>query len=81
MSGSWQSGPWPLLWAAWWLIPLGLFLFFVIVPRHRHWGRPGPHPGGPGTREHALAILQERFARGEIDDDEYMRRKATLDSL
>jgi putative membrane protein len=25
-------------------------------------------------------ILAERFARGEIDDDEYARRKATLRS-
>lgn len=26
----------------------------------------------------ALAILNERYARGEIDDDEYQRRKANL---
>jgi putative membrane protein len=28
----------------------------------------------------ALAILNERFAKGEIDEDEFKRRKAALES-
>ena len=34
--------------------------------------------GGPSDR--ALAILNERFARGEIDQQEYEKRKAVLKS-
>jgi putative membrane protein len=30
------------------------------------------------TPDHALSILNERFARGEIDQQEYDTRKATL---
>ena len=37
---------------------------------------PGPPPGGaPATAEQ---ILAERFARGEIDEDEFRRRMTTL---
>ncbi|WP_225729126.1 MULTISPECIES: SHOCT domain-containing protein [unclassified Nocardia] len=34
-----------------------------------------PHPAAPPTAEHLLA---ERFARGEIDEQEYTARLATL---
>jgi putative membrane protein len=41
---------------------------------------PGPPPAaaGPGTPPDPLAILRERYARGEIDDEEYERRRRTL---
>lgn len=39
-------------------------------------GRPGER-GGSGSR--AAAVLAERYARGEIDDDEYERRRRILD--
>lgn len=32
-----------------------------------------------GRKSDAAEILRERYARGEIDDDEYERRKAKLD--
>jgi putative membrane protein len=42
-------------------------------------GSPGPvhreHDAGVGRAEDVLA---ERFARGEIDEDEYLRRRAAL---
>lgn len=34
----------------------------------------GPH----SSADAALAILNERYARGEIDDEEYQRRKSQL---
>ena len=42
---------------------------------------PVQPPSGPGeTAENrqALAILNERYARGEIDDDDYQRRRQNL---
>jgi uncharacterized membrane protein len=48
---------------------IGLFLW-----RGRLWWR-----GGHGTTPDAAAVLRERFARGEIDTDEYQRRLRVLD--
>ncbi|MGZ3587816.1 MAG: SHOCT domain-containing protein [Candidatus Limnocylindrales bacterium] len=41
---------------------------------------PGPPPAaaGPGAPPDPLAILRERYARGEIDEEEYERRRRTL---
>ena len=37
--------------------------------------------GGPATTEdNALAVLRERFARGEIDAEEFEQRRRTLGS-
>ena len=38
-------------------------------------GGKGRNRGGPGAR----AVLDERFAAGEIDEDEYERRRQTLE--
>ncbi len=32
----------------------------------------------PNTGSHALSILQERFARGEVDQEEYQERRRVL---
>ncbi|HEX5614842.1 MAG TPA: SHOCT domain-containing protein [Acidimicrobiia bacterium] len=48
---------------------------WIVVTGIRHLG------SGPRTAAHgadALRILDERFARGEIDDDEYRRRRELL---
>jgi len=34
--------------------------------------------GSPSGRDNGLRILQERFARGEIDQQEFEQRKAVL---
>jgi putative membrane protein len=42
--------------------------------------RPG-RAAGPGiSRPSAKELLDQRYARGEIDDDEYYRRLSVLDS-
>jgi putative membrane protein len=57
---------------------LGNLVFWAVlivggVALFRHLGRM---PAPPGSTPEAL--LGERFARGEIDDEEYRRRLATL---
>jgi len=74
----------------WWIIPFMFFMYFIFIyPRHhrhrwfRRWnGRFGrdyfaDHHHAEGS---ALSILSERYARGEIDKDEYEERKSTLSS-
>jgi putative membrane protein len=42
--------------------------------------RPGPAGGSSDERPAASAegVLSERYARGEIDEDEFQRRRSTL---
>jgi len=51
------------------IIVLGVYLFRRLSPRVS---------GGPIGRSDALDILRERFARGEIDAEEYQRRREIL---
>ena len=61
--GGWFAGPLMML-----LVFLALVIAVVLVLRLT----------GTGNGPAALDILQARFARGEIDEDEYKRRKAAL---
>lgn len=58
----------------WGLVIAGVVLLVRLVgPRHE----ATHEPVGPTS---ALRILEERFARGEIDADEYSRRRQLLSS-
>jgi putative membrane protein len=53
-------------------------LAWVVVTLLRHTGTAGSG-GGPVPRSpDARQVLDERYARGEIDDDEYRRRRDVL---
>jgi putative membrane protein len=82
---------WILLVVAFWaLILLGLFFgvrWLIRADRNSHLGPPPPPPpgtdlfGGHGTgpkAEDPLEVLRLRYARGEIDEDEFERRRRTL---
>ena len=47
--------------------------------RPPHWQATGPL-GSPQGKSDALRILEERYARGEIDQEEFQRRQADLTS-
>ncbi len=66
-----------------WLAMVAMMVVFwgaiawVIVTLIRHLSSGSPRPLG-GAPSGPLQILDERFARGEIDDEEYRRRRAVL---
>jgi putative membrane protein len=85
-------GPWHMWsggWGFWWFFPLMMLFMLVVCAAmflfgHR-WGG-GLHrwgPWGPGREwgdptQSALQILNERFARGEIQKAEYEEKKAAI---
>jgi len=60
-----------------WFLALlgGIALIIWTIQR----GRQGGVAGIASGEERALTLLRERFARGEMTDDEYRRTCATLD--
>jgi putative membrane protein len=66
----------------WWmLVPLLLLLLVLVVSAV--WASAastGGRPGSRAPREELEGILAERFARGEIDEEEYRRRLDVLRS-
>jgi putative membrane protein len=87
-------GPWHMWsggWGFWWIFPLLMCLFMIAVfagvflLMHRagghasHGWMPGHMTGPWGDPTHsALQILNERFAKGEIQKQEYEDKKAAI---
>lgn len=67
--------------AFYWTMMIGMFLFwaFVVFLVYRLLRRAGmmQRPEEKG-RSNALKILDERFAKGDIDEKEYETRKSRL---
>lgn len=84
----WHDG---MGYAGWWGIGLGMLVFWAIVVtaivllvrwavgsrRQQVAPPPGP-PAATPPSDQAQRLLDERFARGEIDEDEYRRRRDVL---
>ena len=76
----WGWGPWQF----WWICPLMMLVMLAVAATiflafHRSAG--GAHhvlPWWRNPHESALQILNERFARGEIDQTEYEERRRLL---
>lgn len=80
-------------WGSWVLMALAMVAFWgaiavVLVMVFRHRGTPpapahGPPmaapPAPPAPHSGALAILADRFAHGEIDEAEYVRRRSVIE--
>ncbi|GAA1909126.1 hypothetical protein GCM10009716_18840 [Streptomyces sodiiphilus] len=66
------------------LMSFGMLLFWVLIITaavllFRSLGRPAERGGdGQGPWSGPERVLAERYARGEIDDEEYHRRLDTL---
>lgn len=66
-----------------WMGPLMMIAFVIVavvaVVLIVRWIGGDKHSSGPAAQGGSAAdILRERYARGEIDDDEFARRMATL---
>ncbi|MGH8879886.1 MAG: SHOCT domain-containing protein [Stackebrandtia sp.] len=64
----WHGGPWFLLIPLLWIAVIATFAF-VFKRRRRFWH--DQHHG-------AEAVLRERYARGEVDEEEFRNRLETL---
>ena len=66
-----------IVWSLVWVGFLGL-IAWIAVQWARGTSRQEPPSGAPGKTA-ARDLLDERFARGEIDLDEYQRRRQALE--
>jgi putative membrane protein len=77
-------------WVVWVLMIVAMVVFWgalawVVVTLVRHRGTPGdsgttpPNPSVPPPTSDGLRILHERLARGDIDEEEYTRRRALIE--
>jgi len=62
-----------LMWIFWILIIIGIFFIFQNMTK-------GSSDKSSSDKESPLEILQKRYARGEIEEEEYQRRRKELDS-
>lgn len=72
----WSSMPMMLFGGIFWvvLLALGVAAFMAFVRRPGHNG----HLASGHGRSSALDILEERYARGEVDREEYLQKKQDL---
>ena len=80
MMWSYRDGPG---WFGWVLMALGLLAFWALlvfgaVAVYRNLRRDGA--GTRSAGEEPMRLLEERFARGEIDAEEFTRRRDLLRS-
>ena len=61
-----------LMWFFWILIIAGIFFIFQSMAKG--------NSGGSADHETPMEILKKRYARGEIDEEEYERRRKELES-
>jgi len=76
----WGYGPMMSGYGGWMMAANGIFWLIFLVIAAALVGRI-LHPTGimhPGARSPALDILEERYARGEIQRDEYLQKKKDI---
>lgn len=78
---SWWYASWLGGWGVMWLIGVVLFWLLVVtgvIALIRYTARSGHAYRNGVTRRPPEQVLAERFAHGEIDEDEYRRRLEIL---
>jgi putative membrane protein len=76
-----------LFWPFFFWVPFhGLFTLLVIIlvlvlvfgRRHHYYYAPAATPPAAASRSDALSVLEGRYARGEIQREEYLEKKKDL---
>ena len=75
MMYGWDTGTWA--WMTVWMLVIAIALVVVVVVATRGAFR-GSEPRDTADAKPATDILDERFARGEIDREEYEERRRVL---
>jgi putative membrane protein len=65
---------WMWLMPIFWILILGLIIWAVVAAVRR----PGESDGSARSADSALELLKKRYARGEIDKQEYEEKKKDL---
>lgn len=58
-----------------WLVPI---LLVLVALKYLFGGKGRTDMGARGGDDRALAILEEKYARGEIDRDEFLQKRDDL---
>jgi putative membrane protein len=78
----WPPGAWHMMWGAgwsfWWLLPMLMMVVMMALCAIVMMRMFSGHHRDPGERDSALRILNERFARGEIQKAEFEEKRALL---
>jgi putative membrane protein len=75
MFPGWGMGGWMMASYGFVVLLILIGIVVALVALSRRTGR-----GGPAVTPTATELLDQRYARGEIDDDEYFQRLSVLDS-
>lgn len=79
----WDNG---MGWGGWLMMVVFVVACLALLGALLYWLVQGPRGGTsaqsspPPTRSSAQSTLDERFARGDIDEDEYLRRNSVLNA-
>lgn len=79
-----HMGGWSMGWAlgVWSLLAIALLVFVVVATVRLLTPRNGPFRStAPDELERAQGILAERYARGELNEDEFRRRRDAIEAL
>lgn len=81
---AWGHGHWDGPWHGWFMGPIMMLAFFAVIVVVavlvvRAFSAPHSSARRGGSNHAPLDILKERFARGEIDKDEFEQRRKVLE--
>ena len=78
--GGWNNGGWMMMLLGMLIFVALLVFFFRAVSWNgcAHRGAYQPHPPQPGRMSSGLHALDERYARGEINREEYLQKKQDI---